>query len=317
MPVNAAPGASAALAALAVAGLPTDRFFFEGFLPPKDGQRRSRIAELGRIPATLILYESGPRHRRARSHALAEGLGARQAAVCRELTKLHEEVRRGDLAALAQAYDDAERRDPRRVHHRHRAARRRRRRRRRRRGRRAAAARAAARLGEGRGQRRRGRHRPAAARNLSARAGAQRRRRWRRATMARRMCRPRTPRPERVAAHFAGLSAESRAAAYLVAKGYRIVARRFRSPVGEVDIVARRRGVLVFVEVKARNTLDGAAVVAAAAPAAADRRRGRSLARRASRGWRKRHPVRRGAGRAGKNPAPHPGGVRDGVDVVL
>jgi len=71
---------------------------------------------------------------------------------------------------------------------------------------------------------------------------------------------PRQPRPERVAAHFTGLSAESRAAAYLVAKGYRIAARRFRSPVGEVDIVARRRGVLVFVEVKARNNLDDAAL---------------------------------------------------------
>jgi putative endonuclease len=55
------------------------------------------------------------------------------------------------------------------------------------------------------------------------------------------------------------LSAESRAAAYLVAKGYRILARRYRSPVGEADIVARRKGVLIFVEVKARNTLDGAA----------------------------------------------------------
>ena len=75
--------------------------------------------------------------------------------------------------------------------------------------------------------------------------------------MARRRDGP--PRPERVAAHFTGLSAESRAAAYLVAKGYRIVARRFRSPVGEIDIVARRRGLLVFVEVKARSTLDGAA----------------------------------------------------------
>ena len=69
----------------------------------------------------------------------------------------------------------------------------------------------------------------------------------------------RAPRPERVAAFRVGLSAESRAAAYLVAKGYRIVARRFRSPVGEVDIVARRRGVLIFVEVKARNSLDDAA----------------------------------------------------------
>ena len=70
---------------------------------------------------------------------------------------------------------------------------------------------------------------------------------------------PHEPRPERVAAHFTGLSAESRAAAYLVAKGYRILARRYRSPVGEVDIVARRKGVLIFVEVKARSTLDGAA----------------------------------------------------------
>ena len=70
---------------------------------------------------------------------------------------------------------------------------------------------------------------------------------------------PAAPRPERVAAHFTGLSAESRAAAYLVAKGYRIVARRFKTPVGEVDIVARRRDVLVFVEVKARATLDDAA----------------------------------------------------------
>jgi putative endonuclease len=81
-------------------------------------------------------------------------------------------------------------------------------------------------------------------------------------TMARRR-KPQTPavepRPERVAAHFTGLSAESRAAAYLVAKGYRIVARRFKTSVGEVDIVARRRDVLVFVEVKARNTLDDAA----------------------------------------------------------
>jgi 16S rRNA (cytidine1402-2'-O)-methyltransferase len=102
--VTAVPGASAALAALTVAGLPTDRFFFEGFLPIKDGQRRTRAAELARIPATLVLYESGPRLARTLA-ALAEGLGARQAAVCRELTKLHEEVRRGDLASLARAYE--------------------------------------------------------------------------------------------------------------------------------------------------------------------------------------------------------------------
>ena len=70
---------------------------------------------------------------------------------------------------------------------------------------------------------------------------------------------PPAPQPERQVAFRLGLSAESRAAAYLIAKGYRIVARRFRTPVGEVDIVARRRGVLVFVEVKARNNLDDAA----------------------------------------------------------
>ena len=70
---------------------------------------------------------------------------------------------------------------------------------------------------------------------------------------------PVAPRPERQVAFALGLSAESRAAAYLVAKGYRIVARRFRSPVGEIDIVARRRGTLIFVEVKARARLDDAA----------------------------------------------------------
>jgi len=101
--VTALPGASATLAALASAGLPTDRFFFEGFLPAKPGQRKTRIAELARIPATLILFESGPRLGAALAD-LAAGLGGREAAVCRELTKLHEEVRRGELGELAQAY---------------------------------------------------------------------------------------------------------------------------------------------------------------------------------------------------------------------
>ncbi len=101
--VTAAPGASAVLMALSIAGLPTDRFFFEGFLPPKEGARRTRIAELARVPATLVLFESGPRLA-ATLADLSVGLGAREAAVCRELTKLHEEVRRGDLAALAADY---------------------------------------------------------------------------------------------------------------------------------------------------------------------------------------------------------------------
>jgi 16S rRNA (cytidine1402-2'-O)-methyltransferase len=98
--VTTLPGASAVLAALTVAGLPTDRFFFEGFLPAKEGQRRSRIVELARIPATLVLFETGPRLAGALAD-LAAGLGPREGAICRELTKLHEEVRRGDLATLA------------------------------------------------------------------------------------------------------------------------------------------------------------------------------------------------------------------------
>ena len=102
-PVTAAPGASAALTALTVAGLPTDRFFFEGFLPAKEAARRARIAELARIPATLVLFESGPRLA-ATLADLAAGLGAREAAVARELTKLHEEVRRSDLGTLAADY---------------------------------------------------------------------------------------------------------------------------------------------------------------------------------------------------------------------
>ena len=101
--VTAAPGASAVLMALSVAGLPTDRFFFEGFLPAKEVARRTRIAELSRIPATLVLFESGPRVAAALGE-LAAGLGPREAAVCRELTKLHEEVRRSDLTALAGDY---------------------------------------------------------------------------------------------------------------------------------------------------------------------------------------------------------------------
>lgn len=101
--VTAIPGASAALAALVLAGLPTDRFFFEGFLPPREAARRSRIAELAAIPATLIVFETGPRLPAALAD-LAAGLGAREAAVCRELTKLHEEVRRDTLPVLADDY---------------------------------------------------------------------------------------------------------------------------------------------------------------------------------------------------------------------
>jgi 16S rRNA (cytidine1402-2'-O)-methyltransferase len=101
--VTAIPGASSVLTALNVAGLPTDRFFFEGFLPPKQAARQKRIAALKPIPATLVLFESGQRLAAALAD-LADGLGPRAAAICRELTKLHEEVRRGDLPGLAHDY---------------------------------------------------------------------------------------------------------------------------------------------------------------------------------------------------------------------
>ena len=103
--VTALPGASAVLVALGVAGLPTDRFFFEGFLPPKQAARQKRIAALIRIPATLVLFETRAAHRR-RARRSRRGLGPRSAAICRELTKLHEEIRRGTLDELARVYAD-------------------------------------------------------------------------------------------------------------------------------------------------------------------------------------------------------------------
>jgi 16S rRNA (cytidine1402-2'-O)-methyltransferase len=104
--VTAVPGASAVLAALVSSGLPPDRFFFEGFLPAKQAARRQRIDEIAHLPATLVLFETGPRLAAALAD-LAERLGPRGASVCRELTKLHEEVRGGDLVALARAYANA------------------------------------------------------------------------------------------------------------------------------------------------------------------------------------------------------------------
>jgi 16S rRNA (cytidine1402-2'-O)-methyltransferase len=97
------PGPSAALAALTSAALPTDRFFFEGFLPPKGAARRERINALAGVPATLIFYEAPSRLAAALADLSAE-LGPRPAAVARELTKLFEETRRGSLAELAARY---------------------------------------------------------------------------------------------------------------------------------------------------------------------------------------------------------------------
>lgn len=102
--VTALPGASALLPALVLSGLPSDRFLFAGFLPAKQGARKAAIDELKDVPATLIFYEAP--HRLAETLTdLAELLGDRCAAVCRELTKLYEEVLRDSLKNLAQHYN--------------------------------------------------------------------------------------------------------------------------------------------------------------------------------------------------------------------
>jgi 16S rRNA (cytidine1402-2'-O)-methyltransferase len=104
--VSPIPGASASLAALVVSGLPSDRFLFAGFLPAKQGARRAALVDLADIEATLILYETGPRLAASLAD-MADILGARPAAVARELTKLFEETRRGDLVTLASHYQTA------------------------------------------------------------------------------------------------------------------------------------------------------------------------------------------------------------------
>ncbi len=104
--VTTVPGASAVLAGLVVAGLPTDRFFFEGFLPPKSAARRERLSVLGPIPGTLVFFES-PRRTAEMLADAAAVLGPRPAAVARELTKFFETVRRGTLPDLAAEFGDA------------------------------------------------------------------------------------------------------------------------------------------------------------------------------------------------------------------
>jgi 16S rRNA (cytidine1402-2'-O)-methyltransferase len=99
------PGPCAAVAALTLAGLPTDRFLFVGFLPSKQHARAEAIAEIAGIRATLVLYESGPRLSACLS-ALAEGLGDREAGVAREITKKFEECVTGRLSVLAARYAD-------------------------------------------------------------------------------------------------------------------------------------------------------------------------------------------------------------------
>jgi len=104
--VTTIPGPCAGIAALTLAGLPTDRFLFMGFLPSKQQARAETIAEVAAIRATLVFYESGPRLSAALS-ALADGLGDREAAVAREITKKFEECVTGSLTELAARYADA------------------------------------------------------------------------------------------------------------------------------------------------------------------------------------------------------------------
>ncbi len=104
--VTAVPGPSAVLAALAVSGLPVDRFCFEGFLPRKPRERDRRLSDLGREPRTMVFFES-PRRTSGALRSMAAAFGEdRAAAVCRELTKTYEEVRRGGLAELAAWAED-------------------------------------------------------------------------------------------------------------------------------------------------------------------------------------------------------------------
>ncbi len=105
--VIALPGPSSVLAALSVAALPTDKFFFEGFLPPKQNARRARLSELSRIDATLVMFESGARVQDSLQD-IALSMGERDAAICREMTKLHEDVRRAKVSELAASAGELE-----------------------------------------------------------------------------------------------------------------------------------------------------------------------------------------------------------------
>jgi len=107
LPVVPVPGPSAVISALIAAGLPTDEFFFAGFLPSRSNARRARLNELRSVPGTLIFYEAPHRLSSTLKDAY-EVLGEREAVVARELTKLHEEIRRGRLSDLAEHYANAE-----------------------------------------------------------------------------------------------------------------------------------------------------------------------------------------------------------------
>lgn len=107
VPVVPVPGPSAVISALIAAGLPTDEFFFAGFLPSRSHARRTRLSELRAVPGTLIFYEA-PHRLAATLKDAYEILGEREAAVARELTKLHEEIKRGRLSELSSHFEDGD-----------------------------------------------------------------------------------------------------------------------------------------------------------------------------------------------------------------
>ena len=107
VPAVPVPGASALITALVASGMPTDEFFFGGFLPARSGARRARLTELRLFPATLIFYE-GPHRIAATLKDAYEILGEREAVVARELTKMHEEIARGRLSELAERFSSPE-----------------------------------------------------------------------------------------------------------------------------------------------------------------------------------------------------------------
>ena len=107
IPVTAVPGPCAAITAVALSGLDVDKFFFEGFLPRQSKEKRERLELIAMIPATVILYEA-PHRIKTTLKELYAALGNRKCALCRELTKLNEEIIRTDLAAAAELYDSAE-----------------------------------------------------------------------------------------------------------------------------------------------------------------------------------------------------------------
>ena len=280
--VIAAPGPSAALAALCVAGLPTDRFYFEGFLPSRSSARRERINALAAVPGSLIFYEAAGRLAETLAD-LAVELGPRPAAVARELTKVHEEVRRGALDKLAAEYEASG--PPR--------------------GEivivvgplEARAAVSEAVLDQEITEQLANLSVKDAAATVAAKHGLPRRQVYARALALAGAQHDEGPRrtADRAPAQRASLRPQSRDRSrrcFCVLKGYTILERRFVVSGGEIDLVARRGGSIAFVEVKARADLE----VAAIAISATKRRR----ISRAARVWLSRKPMGRGPDAAGR-----------------